>query len=82
MTIEKAVEMLQNLRNAELETVKIFGENDNICKTMTRVCQGKADYLEKILHEIEPETYPCTHPKKWNDISDGQLYCTGCNQNL
>jgi len=82
MTTEKAVEMLQNLRNAELETIKIFGKSDNICNTMTRVSQGKADYLEKILHEIEPQTHPCLHPKKWHDVSDEQLYCMGCNQNL
>lgn len=67
---------MQNLKQSR------FLESDNICKTMTRVCQGKVDYLEKILHEIEPETYHCKPPKKWNDISGGQLYCTGCNQNL
>ena len=82
MTIEKVVEMLQNLRNIELGTIKIFGESDKICKTMTRVSQGKADYIEAILHEIEPKTYPCMHPKIWHDVSDGQLYCMGCNQNL
>lgn len=82
MTIEKAVEMLQNLRNAELQTIKIFGSSDTICTNVCLVARGKADYLNKILEEIEPETYPCMHPKKWNDVSDGQLYCMGCNQNL
>lgn len=82
MSIEKAIEMIQNLRNAELETVKIFSASDNVDKNMQLISKGKADYLEQILHEIEPKTYPCTHPKMWQDISEGQLYCTGCNQNL
>ena len=51
-------------------------------KNMQLIGKGKADYLEQILHEIEPETYPCNHTKKLHDISDGQLYCMGCNQNL
>ncbi|EPA06171.1 hypothetical protein [Candidatus Nitrosarchaeum limnium] len=82
MTIEKAVAMIQNLRNAELETIKIVGYEDKITKDFSLIAKGKADYLGKILEEIEPETYPCSHPKKWHDISDGQLYCMGCNQNL
>jgi len=73
MTIKKAIEMLQNLRNAELETIKIFGESNNICNTMTRVSQGKADYLEKILHEIEPKTYPCSHPKKCMSVDEKNI---------
>ena len=28
MTIEKAIEMIQNLRNAELQTIKIFSNSD------------------------------------------------------
>ncbi len=63
MTIEKAIEMIQNLRNAELETIKIVGKNDKITKYISSIAKGKADYLGKILEEIEPKTYPCLHPK-------------------
>lgn len=55
--------MLQNLRNTEPEIIKIFRKEGNIWKTMIRISQGKATYFEEILHEIEPKTYPCMHPK-------------------
>lgn len=82
MTIEKAIEMIQNLRNAELETIKIVGDRDKITKDISLIAKGKAEYLGNILEEIEPEIHTCSHPKKWHDVSDGQLYCIGCNQNL
>jgi len=82
MTVQKAVEMIQNLMNCELEAIKIFRGTEFFDKNMQLIAKGKADYLEQILHQIEPETYPCNHPKKWQDVCDGQLYCTGCNQNL
>lgn len=82
MTVVKAIEMLQNLRNCELESLKIFNGSESIQQNMRIISQAKATHLEKILHELEPQTYPCDHPKIWHDISDGQLYCMGCNQNL
>ena len=82
MTREKAVKMLQNLRNCELGTIQIFGNDTTISQNMQLVAKGKANYLDQILHEIEPQTYPCSHPKIWNDVCDGQLYCMGCNQDI
>lgn len=82
MTLENAIKMLQNLRNYELHTIKIFDGSESIQKNMQIISKAKADHLEKILHELEPQTYPCNHPKIWHDVSDEQLYCMGCNQNL
>lgn len=82
MTLNKAVEMLQNLRNCELGSIGIVGNDYSITKTMQLICKGKANYLEKILQEIEPQTYPCDHPKDMHDYCDGQMYCMNCNQNL
>jgi len=82
MALDKAVEMIQNLRNCELGSIGIIGGDYSVTKTMQLICKGKADYLEKILHEIEPKTYPCKHPKKSRDCCDGQWYCMDCNENL
>jgi len=82
MTLDKAVEMLQNLRNCELGSIDIIGNDHSVTKTMQLICKGKADYLEKILHEIEPQTYPCNHPEKSRDCCGGQWYCMDCNLDL
>jgi len=82
MSKEKAIEMLQNLRNSELYSVKLFSDNDPMQKDIKLISQAKVNYLEKILHELEPETYPCNHPREFHDICKGQLYCVGCNQDL
>ena len=81
-SLDKAVEMLQNLRNCELGSIDIFDGNDSITKKMQLICKGKADYLEKILHEIEPQTYPCECPENMNDTCAGQKYCMSCNRDL
>ena len=83
MTIEKAIEMIQNLRKCELESIKIMIGVGSIENKIQLICKGKADYLGKILHEIEPKIFPCEHPKKLRDIDpDGIIYCMICNQNL
>jgi len=82
MTLGKAVQMIQNLRNCELGSIDIVCNDYPVTKTMQLICKGKADYLEKILHEIEPQTYPCSHPKKLHDFCDGTWYCMECNQDL
>lgn len=83
MTITKAIEMIQNLGKCELESIKIMTGEGSIENKMQLICKGKADYLGKILHEIEPETFPCEHPNKLRDIDpDGKPYCMGCNQDL
>lgn len=83
MTIQKALEMIQNLHNCELQTQKIFKGNDSLENKIHLIAKGKADYLENILSELDPETFPCEHPNKLHDVDpDGNLYCMGCNQNL
>ena len=83
MTIKKALEMIQNLRNCELKTLEIFVDEDDLDSKIRRIAKGKAIYLKHILHEIRPKLFPCKHPKQIQDIDpDGNRYCTGCNQNL
>ncbi len=96
MTIKNAIKMIENLRDCEVQTIKIFDESsyddrysvDRIRKGMARVSQGKADYLAKILSELQTvkmQRLPkkCNHPKKDQDVtSDGQRYCINCNANL
>ncbi len=77
MALDKAVEMIQNLRNCELGSIDIVGNDYSITKTMQLICKGKADDLEKILHEIKPQTYPCDHPRKLHDFCNEQWYCMG-----
>jgi len=74
--------MLQKLRQCELGSIDISGNSDSISKTMQLICKGKADFIEEILHELEPETYPCNHPENMNQICAGQKYCMSCNQDL
>ena len=47
--------MLQNLRNSELYSAKLFNDDDPMQKDIKLISQAKANYLEKILHELEPE---------------------------
>jgi hypothetical protein len=96
MTLKNAIEMIRNLRNCEVEAVRIFNDDpyDNkyaivrIRKSMANVSQGKVDYLAKILSELQTikmKRLPkkCNHPKKdHNMTSDGQRYCMNCNANL
>jgi len=96
MTLKDAIKMIRNLRDCEVQTVKIFNEEpyderysaDRIRKGMARVSQGKADYLAKILSElqtikIQRLSKKCSHPKKDQDVtSDGQRYCMNCNADL
>ncbi len=80
MTVKKAIEMMQNLQKCELESIKIFFGNGKIDSDIRLICKGKADYLEKILKEIQPN---CKHPKKMRDrTQDGQWYCMACNMDL
>ena len=79
MTVKKAIEMIQNLNNCELEASKIFSGYDKIESDMRSISKGIADYLEKILGEIQPK---CKHPKKMRDKADGVWYCMNCNMDL
>lgn len=79
MTIKKAIEMIQNLKKCELGTIEIFSGADKIESDMRLICKGKADYLERILVEIQPK---CQHPRKMRDKTDGVWYCMNCNQDL
>ena len=79
MTFKKAVEMIQNLKKCELEAIKIFSRYDKIESDMRSISKGKADYLERILVEIQPE---CKHPNNMRDKADGVWYCMNCNLDL
>ena len=79
MTLKKAIEMIQNLKNCELVATTIFSGYDKIDSDMRSISIGKADYLEKILSEIQPT---CKHPKNMRDKADGIWYCMNCNQDL
>jgi hypothetical protein len=88
--------MIQTLRDCEIQAGRIFGDNpfddkfspDRIRKSMAEILQGKADYLAKILsdlQEVRQQRLPkkCRHPKKGHDITvDGQKYCMNCNVDL
>ena len=79
MTLKKAIEMIQNLRTCELGSIEIFSGYDKIESDMRLVCKGKADYLQRILEEIQPN---CKHPKKMRDKASEIWYCMNCNQDL
>jgi hypothetical protein len=88
--------MIETLRDCEIFTVKTLSvepfddkySTDRIMDTSARIAQGKADYLGKVLAELEAVkmqrlTKKCRHPKKDYDVtSDGQKYCMNCNANL
>lgn len=96
MTIKNAINMIRNLRDCELVAVKLFSERrfgsthstDQIMGNTARIAQGKADYLGKILAELETVKMlrlakKCNHPTKDHDVtSDGQKYCMNCNSDL
>jgi len=54
MTLQNAIEMIRNLRDCEVEAVKIFNDEpyddrytiDRIRKSMARVSKGKVSFLE------------------------------------
>ena len=79
MTLKKAIDMIQNLKKCELEAIKIFSGFDKIDSDMRSISKGKADYLEKILGEIQTK---CNHPKKMRDKAKGVWYCMNCNMDL
>ena len=40
------------------------------------------EFFKQLLHKSEKQI-KCKHPKKFRDVDpDGNLYCTGCNQDL
>lgn len=96
MTLKNAIKMIQNLRDSEVFAVKSFADEpfdekyavDRIRKDMATISQGKADYLAKILAELQTvkmQRLPkkCNHPKKDQDVTaDGQRYCMNCNADL
>ena len=79
MTVKKAIEMIQNLRSCELEAIRIFSGYDKIESDMQLISKGIADYLQRILEEIQLK---CKHLKNMRDKADGIWYCMNCNQDL
>ena len=79
MTVKKAIEMIENLRKCEEEASKIFSGDGEIEAKMRSISLGKADYLGKILGEIQPK---CKHPKKMRDKAGEVWYCMNCNLDL
>jgi len=79
MTLKKAIDMIRNLNNCELAATKIFSGHDKIDSDMRSISKGKADYLERILSEIQPK---CKHTKNMRDKAGEIWYCMNCNQDL
>ena len=79
MTLKIGIDMIQNLKKCELEAIKIFSGYDKIESDMRLIGKGKADYLERILAEIQPK---CKHPTNMRDKADGVWYCMNCNLDL
>ena len=90
MTVKNAIEGLNFLienktkvKNEILDPNMMWNKGEpsisKFTEALSSLLQRDISSLQKIKNEIEPK---CKHPKKMQDICDGQRYCMNCNLDL
>lgn len=88
MTTKKAVQIVEMLLEAKIQTKQNLEkpENDWGVDVVSRLVQkeitslsNEIGWLKILKKEIAPA---CKHPKKMQDICEGQKYCMNCNMDL
>lgn len=89
--IDILIEHKKKIKSSMLELLDEWhNDNEDVvsrnAKMIVRFQQYDLDWLQAIKRQLLPEQHRtkiiCKHPKKDQDVCEGQKYCMNCNQNL